>query len=206
MKLKSSIVAKGNKQAVGGNWSTFDYCNKFLQTSSQLSAASRMLATNMRDLHNVRVLEVRFCPTLHTSSGLTPSSAVLAVKSGLSSVPGISTGVILCALRSRPPEESLDIVRLSHSHGCGFDVAGDEGSYPISPFLPSLKLANQLDVKVTVHAGEWPVNFPYPPGVCTSRDNLSVLLSSGVSLSRLGHGTFMSASQRSALAKTKVTV
>ena len=206
MNLKTSLVASGNKQALGSNWSTFDWCNQFLQTAPQLAEAAQCIAQEMRDEHNVRYLELRFCPTLHNLSGLLPLDAVTAVMSGLSTVPNIETGVILCALRSRPLSEALSIVRLAHSQGCGFDIAGDEGSFPIEPFLPALRLANELGVKVTVHAAEWPAGFDYPEGVCSSVDNLDCLLHSDVKVDRLGHGTFMSNEQLKEVMEREITV
>mmetsp|Transcript_16629 Transcript_16629/g.41107 ORF Transcript_16629/g.41107 Transcript_16629/m.41107 type:complete len:946 (+) Transcript_16629:80-2917(+) len=38
----------------------------------------------------------------------------------------------------------------------GFDVAGDEGSYPISLHAVGIKKAYELGVPITIHAGEWP--------------------------------------------------
>ena len=45
----------------------------------------------------------------------------------------------------------------------GFDVAGDEGSYPLSstddPMWSGVTRARDLRVPVTVHAGEWPEKY-----------------------------------------------
>ena len=45
----------------------------------------------------------------------------------------------------------------------GFDVAGDEGSYPLgsyeSSMVPGIQRAQNLGVPITIHAGEWPEKF-----------------------------------------------
>lgn len=41
---------------------------------------------------------------------------------------------------------------------CGFDINGDEISYPIDPFLPILNKFSAKNVSFTVHAGEFPNN------------------------------------------------
>ena len=45
----------------------------------------------------------------------------------------------------------------------GFDVAGDEGTYPLSSYessmVPGIQRAQNLGVPITIHAGEWPEKF-----------------------------------------------
>ena len=58
---------------------------------------------------NVRYLEVRYSPLLHTRAGLRPAQVVEAVLRGLRTAKrelGIRYGVILCAIRSLGPESS----------------------------------------------------------------------------------------------------
>ena len=79
MEKKAGSPAKVEE---GGNWFAFDFCNKFLQTESSVSAA---VADLLERLHrwNVDYAEVRFCPELHTEAGiLTSEEAVEAVLKG----------------------------------------------------------------------------------------------------------------------------
>ena len=89
--------------ASGKNWPIFDLMNRFLQTSDELCEASFELATFLARQHNVRYLELRFCPLLHTLEGLSAEEACRAVLRGLSeafaSRPAgapMRGGVILC--------------------------------------------------------------------------------------------------------------
>ncbi|ETO04802.1 adenosine deaminase [Reticulomyxa filosa] len=46
----------------------------------------------------------------------------------------------------------------------GFDIAGHESDYPLSIHKKALELANDLDIPITVHIGEFPQtlnNFPF---------------------------------------------
>ena len=48
----------------------FDFCNQFLQTSAELREATLDLLDRLAE-ENVVYAEIRFCPDLHTSEGLT---------------------------------------------------------------------------------------------------------------------------------------
>ena len=68
-------------------------------------------------------------------------------------------GVIVCALRSYPTDHSVAMAQLAGKYASvgvvGFDIAGDEGSYPLSLHSGAITEAHRLGVPVTVHAGEW---------------------------------------------------
>ena len=172
----------------GANWPMFDLMNSFLQTAADLTAASQATALHLFDVHNVKYLEVRFCPKLHTLNGLTERQATEAVCSGLSlalsSRPGTKGGTILCALRSLPGSHALDTATLASAMKgegvVGFDVAGSE-QYPLS--LPSVQAAldycKSNKMPVTVHAGELPSG---------TVPNLEAALAPTSPVARIGHG------------------
>jgi adenosine deaminase len=126
--------------AANGNWNVFDFCNQFLQTAAHLERATLDLCRRMVLEHNVAIVEVRFCPALHTLSGLTADAAVAAVVAGFRAaqacysvaLPGhdlslpLKGGVIVCALRSHTDEEMQRMADLAvawHGRGViGFDV------------------------------------------------------------------------------------
>ena len=76
-----AIFKNGNKVGQGQNWSIFDFCNQFLQTRSQLEKATIDICRRLY-LENVVYAEIRFCPTLHTSLGLSAEEALQAVVAG----------------------------------------------------------------------------------------------------------------------------
>src|SRR6202030_2909149 len=79
--------------------------------------------------------ETRFAPVFHTQKGLTHQQIVGAVLKGLERGRkdfGITSGLIICAMRNR--HESLEMAELAvdfRSRGVvGFDLAGEEGGHP----------------------------------------------------------------------------
>ena len=80
MKIQS-IHTNSNRVAKGQNWGIFDFCNQFLQTEEQLKAATCDLCQRLSE-KNVIYAEIRFCPDLHTLSGLNSEQALKAVIEG----------------------------------------------------------------------------------------------------------------------------
>jgi adenosine deaminase len=192
----------------GKNWPLFDLMNNFLQTEYELETAAYLLASHLQNVHNVKVFELRFCPTLHTIEGLSELEAVHAVGRGLlraeaeGSKTGLfRTGIILCALRSYPSPHPMQIAQLAKSNlrnlsnnadsmVVGYDVAGSE-QFPLT--LPHIKEAlvycAENKVPITVHAGEIP---------CGTYSNLELALS--LPVQRIGHGAALAFDQHPASA------
>src|SRR5260370_7451231 len=85
---------------------------------------------------NVRYVEVRYCPALHTPA-LPLNQAVESPLRGLrraEAETGTRAGLIICALRTLSPRLSEDLARLAvdfRSAGVvGFDLAGAERGHP----------------------------------------------------------------------------
>ena len=77
----------------------------------------------------------------------------------------------------------------------GFDIAGDEGSYPLNNtsttsqgMMEALALAKKLGVPTTVHAGEWPEKTDPETGVAPTTENLRYVLQPSSGVKRIGHG------------------
>src|SRR5262245_49679602 len=114
----------------------FEITLAVMQTEEALERTAYELAVDAWN-ENVRYIEVRYSPLLHTRSGLRPAQVVEAVLRGLRTAKrelGIRYGVILCAIRSLGPESSLRIAELcvafKNRGVVGFDLAGSEINYP----------------------------------------------------------------------------
>ena len=110
---------------------------------------------------NVRRLEMRFSPILHTAKGASPEEITeAAVRGALESgrKNGISIGVIVCCIREKPPELSTKVAEIAAAykgHGVvGMDLAGDEKHFLSGIHSRAFRIARENDVHVTVHAGE----------------------------------------------------
>ena len=110
---------------------------------------------------NVRHLEVRFSPILHKRKRLPLEDILDAVIAGLrdaGSKHDLSTGVIICGIRSMGPKVSMALAELAVAYkGRGvlaFDLAGQERDYPAKAHREAFQLILKHNINSTVHAGE----------------------------------------------------
>ena len=192
-KIMAEDVSIHFKAEEACNWRAFNFCNKFLQRKEDLVEATFDLVCRISDEHNVNYLEVKFAPILHTNEGLKEKEVVLAVAEGFEKAVNhlkslgkeFYGGIILCALRSFPVSDAVGLVKLmaelKNEFVIAFDIAGDEGNYPLRGFEEALLLAKQSNINMTLHAGEWNENL------CdTIIDNIQVAVDVGAA--RIGHG------------------
>ena len=185
-KRKTRSKHKESGVGAGQNWGVFDYCNLFLQTFEEISEATKLVCNDL-SLENVSYAEIRLCPSLHTKEGLMEAEAIRAVHEGIkSSNLEWGGGVIVCGLRSHDPLRTLGLARLSHESKhigvVGFDIAGDEASFPLNRHEEALRFCRSVGLQTTVHAGEWPKDTG-------SLHNVRLALEMGVD--RIGHGWTM---------------
>lgn len=109
---------------------------------------------------NIRYVEVRFCPALHTSK-LTLPEVIEATVTGLkrgTAESGVRTGLIFSGLRTLSPLISEDIARAAveyrHDGIVAFDLAGMERGYPAAPHARAFAHAAHCGLHRTCHAGE----------------------------------------------------
>jgi len=138
----------------------FDVTLSVMQTEDALERIAFELAEDAWK-ENVRYLEVRYCPLLHTREGMRPATVIEAVMRGLRAAKrqyGIRYGVILCAIRSQSAEASLRIAELcvafKNRGVVGFDVAGPEVGNPAKVHRQAFQLVIDNNISCTAHAGE----------------------------------------------------
>lgn len=138
----------------------FRFTIPLMQSRAALSRIVYELAEdNARE--NVRYLEVRYAPILHTEEGLTIEEVNDAVLEGLRRAKGdfdIRTAIIICGLRDRFESESLRLAELAVAYQdrgvVGFDLAGGEAGNPPKHHLHAFYYARNHLMNLTVHAGE----------------------------------------------------
>lgn len=117
--------------------------------------------------HNVKVLELRYSPVIHTYAGLTVRQAIRAVLSGFNQVmrrhPDLRCGLVLIAMRQHGPHIAKILARQAvgeaeHLHErsgvVGFDIAGPERGNPPHLFREAFDIARAGGLGLTAHAGE----------------------------------------------------
>ncbi|HEX9189434.1 MAG TPA: adenosine deaminase [Vicinamibacteria bacterium] len=138
----------------------FDVTLAVLQTEEALHRAAYELAMDCA-AENVRYLEVRYSPVLHTREGLKPTAILDAVLQGLRQArreAGIESNVIVCGIRHMDPQTSVRLAELAVAYKgkgvVGFDLAGAEEGHPARRHREAIQLILDNNVNVTIHAGE----------------------------------------------------
>ncbi len=157
--LKQNFVPKA-ANGLKGYIEMFDSTLAVLQDEEALRRVAYELGEDAAR-ENIRFLEVRYSPILHTRDGLPLSNIVESVLHGLRQAEhdfGLASGVILCGIRTISPDVSLLLAELAVSykkHGVvGFDLAGEEKDYPARDHLQAFYKILNNNINVTVHAGE----------------------------------------------------
>ena len=138
----------------------FDVTLRVMQHEDALYRAAYELAEDAAR-ENVRYMEVRYSPMLHTRLGLRLTSVVEAVLAGLRAAHdalGVESAVILCGIRNISPESSLEMAELAVAYKgrgvVGFDLAGAEYDHPAKHHKKAFQLVRDNNINCTIHAGE----------------------------------------------------
>jgi adenosine deaminase len=138
----------------------FDVTIPLLQTPEAVERVAYEMAEDAaRD--NVRYLEVRYCPHLSRTRGMSLDDVIQAELRGFQRGErdfGVVSRVINCSLRHYDPAISLRIaersVALRDRGVVAFDLAGAEAGRPADEHKAAFDLAAQGYLGITVHAGE----------------------------------------------------
>jgi adenosine deaminase len=133
---------------------------KVMQTEEALERIAFELAEDAHQ-ENVRYMEVRYAPMLHTQRGLKLTRVVEAVLEGLRRARetfGIKATVIVCGIRNISPESSYEMAELAVAYKgrgvVGFDLAGAEADFPAKHHRAAFQLVRDNNINCTIHAGE----------------------------------------------------
>ena len=138
----------------------FDYTLSVMQEREALYRVAWELVEDAA-AERVRHLEVRYSPILHRMKRLPYDQIVETVIKGLADSGkkhNVSTGVIICGIRSMDPRKSAALAELAveykHRGVLGFDLAGQEKDYPAKAHRDAFQLILKKNINSTVHAGE----------------------------------------------------
>ncbi len=158
--LEAFLVKIDDSETLEAYLGWFQYTVPMMQTREALRRVAYELAEdNARE--NVRYLEVRYAPILHTEEGLTLEQVNDAVLDGLRAAEqdfDIRTALIIAGLRDRYESASMRQAELAVAYqGRGvvaFDLAGGEAGNPPKHHLHAFYYARNNLLNLTIHAGE----------------------------------------------------
>lgn len=153
--IKKDMVAPSKCHDLNDYLTKFSLPVSIMQTKENLELISEKLGEDLID-DGVIYAEIRFAPIKHTTI-LSLDSVVESVLSGLKKVP-LKTNLILCLMRDSSFEDNKKIIDLAKKYlnkgVCAIDLAGAEGIYKTSEFEELFKIAKDLNIPFTIHAGE----------------------------------------------------
>ena len=159
-KLTKLLQAGKRTRNLGEYLKIFDITLSVMQERDALYRVSYELAEDAA-AENVRHLEVRYSPILHRQKRLSFDQIVDPVIAGLADAGrrhNITTGVIICGIRSMSPRYSLALAELALAYKnrgvLAFDLAGQERDYPAKAHRSAFQLVLKNNINSTVHAGE----------------------------------------------------
>lgn len=179
--LATKLIAPEECQSLLEYLERFDIVLPLLQEAPALELVAYDLIAQVAE-ENVTYIEVRFAPMLFVKGGLTISEIVEAILAGLKRGEvdfGVKSNALLCAMRHHSDERNQDVINSAKKHlgrgVAGFDLAGDEASYPTALFAELVSLGVSQQIPVTLHAGE-----------CGCPQNVAESIRLGAT--RIGHG------------------
>ncbi len=130
-----------------------------LQTAAALERVAYEFVLD-KAAENVRYVEVRYSPLLHRPA-LTLAQAIEAPLAGIRrgmNETGMKVGLIVCAMRTKSPAESLELARVAAEYRAAgitaFDLAGAERGHPARDHRAAFEYAAAHGMACTCHAGE----------------------------------------------------
>ncbi len=158
--LRAAVHAGENCGSLEEYLEAFAITLSVMQTEEAIYRTAYELAEDAAK-ENVRYMEVRYAPILHTQKGLPLPNIVEAVVQGLRRAEkdyGVQSGIILCGIRNMDPQMSFRIAELAvafkHAGVVGFDLAGAEVDHPAKDHVDAFHLILNNNVNCTLHAGE----------------------------------------------------
>ena len=135
------------------------YTLAVMQTPEALERVAYEFVVDVAAEH-VRYVEVRYSPLLHRPA-LTLAQAIEAPLRGIKRAEaetGTKVGLIVCAIRTRPPAESLELAQAAVEYRSAgvvaFDLAGAERGHPARDHRAGFAHVTRHGMACTCHAGE----------------------------------------------------
>lgn len=158
--LKKHIQVSDNCKSLNEYLSKFKLSERCMQTAYSLRKTAYNAIADVSK-HNVKYIEVRFAPLLHTKKGLSIMDVVSNVIKGLEHGEqkyGVVARALLICLRDQKKEKNFEVIKVA-SHFLnkgvvGVDLAGNEAGFPPLTSKEVFNLAERMGIPITIHAGE----------------------------------------------------
>ena len=158
--IKEAITVPLECKSLDDYLKAFELPNLVMQSKESLSRITFELYEDAAE-ENVKYMEVRFAPLLHTLKGLTVEEIIESVIEGMREAEAkfdIKGNIILGCMRFMSAEKAFEVVEKGKKFlGKGvvaIDLCAAEVEGFCQKFVEPIKLAREYGYRVTIHAGE----------------------------------------------------
>ena len=158
--LNKYLMVPENCKSLNEYLERFSLPNLVLQSKQGLEICTLDLLKRLSD-DGLKYVEIRMAPQLSIDNGLSQDEVVatLIETSKIAEKNGIFSNLILCMMRgNNTKEKNIETIKVAKKYlGSGvvaLDLAGAEGLFPNEMFEEEFKLIKELNIPLTIHAGE----------------------------------------------------
>ncbi|ADO84531.1 adenosine deaminase [Ilyobacter polytropus] len=184
-KIKEKMIAPINCKDLSEYLTRFSLPGLVMQSKENLIRVTSELMEDAAK-ENVKYIEIRFAPQLHTQKGLTIEEVISSVITGMKIGEKkfqIYGNIILCCMRNFDVEKAFEVVEKGKEFlgrgVVGIDLCANENRGFCEAFQEPIKLAKEYGYRITIHAGETGIGE-------NVRDAVKLL-----GAERIGHGVFI---------------
>ena len=158
--IKKEVTAPAECKSLDEYLKRFEIPNLVMQSKESLRRITfELLEDSAKE--NVKYIEVRFAPLLHTIKGLSLDEVIESVIYGIKEAEekyDIKGNVILCCMRFMSIDKAFEVVEAGKKYllkgVVAIDLCGSEEKDFCSKFIEPIALAREYGYRVTIHAGE----------------------------------------------------
>lgn len=158
--IKSAVTAPLDCNSLDEYLKRFHLPNLVMQSRENLRRITMELLEDCAE-ENVKYIEIRFAPVLHTKCGLSIEEIIESVLQGIKDGEekyDIKSNLILCCMRTMSVEKAFQVVEEGKKFlGKGvvaIDLCGPENENFCERFIEPIALARKYGYRITIHAGE----------------------------------------------------
>ncbi|XXM70761.1 adenosine deaminase [Lysinibacillus sphaericus] len=158
--MKEELIAPLDCRSLDEYLEKFSIPNAVTQSKGNLKRVTFELFEDAAK-EQVKYMEVRFAPLLHTQQGLTVEEIIASVIEGMNEAEerfDIKGNIILSCMRTMAPERAFEVVEKGKAFlGKGvvaIDLCASEEEGFCAEFIEPISLAREYGYRVTIHAGE----------------------------------------------------
>jgi adenosine deaminase len=158
--IKKELIAPLDCESLDEYLKKFSIPNLVMQSKANLKRITFELFEDAA-MENVKYMEVRFAPLLHTRKGLSVEEIIQSVLTGMKEAEeqfDIKGNIILSCMRTMSVESAFEVVekgKVFLGEGIvAIDLCASEEEGFCGEFIEPIALAREYGYRVTIHAGE----------------------------------------------------